>query len=361
MAVKGHAKLVFPGGNTSKGFYSFYDNIIPIDAKRIFVLKGGPGVGKSSLMKAVAEEFLSLGYDVEKHYCSSDNNSLDGVVIPKANIALVDGTAPHIVDPKTPGAVDEIINLGEHWNEEGIVQHKQEVLSCNKGLKYYFYSAYHFLASAKEMQDDIDNTIDMAVDRVKFNQMLLELKSEIVDGVEAHERVGSIRHLFDAAITPDGLVDYVDTIIGKQHKCYYLKGNHTIGSTELLNKFAEALCIRGYKVELYHQPLNPERLNTLVVDELKLAITVHPKLEASAYMVVNLDNNIIQSKLADKQEMLTIDSEMKKTLLDEAVIRIGKAKKLHDVMETYYISNMDFNAINEVKEKTIERIRKMVE
>ncbi|MFZ5354266.1 MAG: ATPase [Bacillota bacterium] len=98
MAGRGHAKLVFPGGNTSKGFYSFYDHIIPIDAKRIFVIKGGPGVGKSSLMKAVAEEFLAQGYDVEKHYCSSDNNSLDGLVIPKANIALIDGTAPQRVD-----------------------------------------------------------------------------------------------------------------------------------------------------------------------------------------------------------------------------------------------------------------------
>jgi hypothetical protein len=45
MKTKGTEKLVFPGGNTSKGFYSFYDHIIPIDANRIFVIKGGPGVG----------------------------------------------------------------------------------------------------------------------------------------------------------------------------------------------------------------------------------------------------------------------------------------------------------------------------
>ncbi|MFZ5354236.1 MAG: hypothetical protein ACOZCL_16160 [Bacillota bacterium] len=361
MAGRGHAKLVFPGGNTSKGFYSFYDHIIPIDAKRIFVIKGGPGVGKSSLMKAVAEEFLAKGYDVEKHYCSSDNNSLDGLVIPNANIALIDGTAPHIVDPKTPGAVDEIINLGEFWNEEGMIKHKQEILNCNKGVRDFFYSAYHYLAAAKEMQDDIDDAIDFAVDRAKFNQMLLELKSEVVDGTDVMERAGKIRHLFDTAITPDGVVDYIDTIITKRHECYYLKGEHAKGSSEILSKFAEALCIRGYDVELYHQPLNPDRLNTLVVDELDLAVTVNPKLEASAYMIVNLDNNIVKNKLKDKQEMLTIDREMLKTMLDEAVVRIGKAKKLHDVMETYYISNMDFKAIDTVKAVTIERIRNMVE
>lgn len=97
MAHKGSIKKVFPGGNTSNGFHSFYDHIIPEDAERIFVIKGGPGVGKSSFMRTIGEQFVNEGYDVEYHHCSSDNRSLDGVVIKKANVALLDGTAPHVV------------------------------------------------------------------------------------------------------------------------------------------------------------------------------------------------------------------------------------------------------------------------
>jgi len=37
---------------------------------------------------------VERGYDVEFMHCSSDNNSLDGVVIPSLKIALLDGTAP---------------------------------------------------------------------------------------------------------------------------------------------------------------------------------------------------------------------------------------------------------------------------
>ena len=52
----------FPGGNTSKGFYSFYRYILSQDdAKRILCLKGGPGTGKSSLMKKVGDYFFSKG------------------------------------------------------------------------------------------------------------------------------------------------------------------------------------------------------------------------------------------------------------------------------------------------------------
>ncbi|WP_425446644.1 ATPase [Dethiothermospora halolimnae] len=89
-------KRVFPGGNTSKGFYSYYDNIIEKDANRIFILKGGPGTGKSSLMKSIGKEMLNKGYDIEYHHCSSDNGSIDGVVVPKLKVAMIDGTAPHV-------------------------------------------------------------------------------------------------------------------------------------------------------------------------------------------------------------------------------------------------------------------------
>ena len=100
---KGKARNMFPGGNTSKGFYSRFDNIIsPEEARRIFVIKGGPGTGKSTLMKNISEIMTDHGYDVELMHCSSDSKSLDGVVIPELRVALIDGTAPHVTDPKAP-------------------------------------------------------------------------------------------------------------------------------------------------------------------------------------------------------------------------------------------------------------------
>ena len=62
-------------------------------------------------MKQSGMDLLKEGYDVEFMHCSSDPESLDGLVIPAFKVALIDGTAPHIVDPKNPGAVDETIHL----------------------------------------------------------------------------------------------------------------------------------------------------------------------------------------------------------------------------------------------------------
>lgn len=359
MATKGNIKEVFPGGNTYKGFHSFYDYIISTEeANRIFCIKGGPGVGKSSFMKAIAREFVDMGYDVELHHCSSDNNSLDGVVIKQAKVALLDGTAPHVVDPKNPGAVDEILNFGDFWNEEGFKVERETIINLNKEIKGLFNSSYHYLLGAKELQDDIEIAAEEAVDKNKLNKMLLNLKAELTDNLEAAGKTGKERHLFDSAITPDGLWDYIETLIKDTDKCYFFEGLHTKGINEILNTLAKEFLLKGYDVELYHQPLNPERIQTILVEKLGLAFTVNRKMKNKAYRIVDLDEVIVAEKLEGKKDLISKDLEMKNLLLEEAYKRVYIAKKKHDDMEKSYIPQMDFAAVTEFRKEIIARIKK---
>ena len=88
------------GANSPAGFYSLYDQLIdPAQAEEIYILKGGPGCGKSSLMHRVAEAVEAHGLSVEYIDCSGDPDSLDAIVIPQLKTALVDGTAPHDTAP----------------------------------------------------------------------------------------------------------------------------------------------------------------------------------------------------------------------------------------------------------------------
>ena len=88
--MQAEAKVCFYlGANSPTGFYSLYDQLLePEQAETIYILKGGPGCGKSSLMRRVAQA-------VEYIACSGDPDSLDAVVFPALNTAIVDGTAPH--------------------------------------------------------------------------------------------------------------------------------------------------------------------------------------------------------------------------------------------------------------------------
>ena len=73
---------LFAAANSGKGFCSFYGEIFsPERTERRYLIKGGPGTGKSSLMRRVAGEAEKRGYGVEYYRCSSDPTSLDAILI----------------------------------------------------------------------------------------------------------------------------------------------------------------------------------------------------------------------------------------------------------------------------------------
>lgn len=78
--------------------YGGYDTAFPQEMEKqgifTYILKGGPGCGKSTLMRQIAEVFCDRE-PVERYFCSSDPHSLDAVVLTKSKVAIVDGTAPH--------------------------------------------------------------------------------------------------------------------------------------------------------------------------------------------------------------------------------------------------------------------------
>ena len=76
----------FLGANSPAGFYSLYDQMIDrTKARRLYILKGGPGCGKSTLMRRVAERAKAAGQEVEYILCSGDPDSLDAVILPAKN------------------------------------------------------------------------------------------------------------------------------------------------------------------------------------------------------------------------------------------------------------------------------------
>ena len=90
----------FLGANSGTGFQSLYDGFTdPRGLRDLMVLKGGPGVGKSTFMKYIGQQAEAAGEDVEYIWCSGDPDSLDGVYLPRLGVAAVDGTAPHDTAP----------------------------------------------------------------------------------------------------------------------------------------------------------------------------------------------------------------------------------------------------------------------
>ena len=94
--MKNEAIRSFLGANTGMGFYSLYDSLTdPARGEGRWIIKAGPGGGKSSFLKRVGSAMEASGEEVEYIYCSGYPDSLDGIRLGGRGLALVDGTAPH--------------------------------------------------------------------------------------------------------------------------------------------------------------------------------------------------------------------------------------------------------------------------
>lgn len=355
---EGKIRHMFPGGNTSRGFFSYYDYILgQEEATRIICIKGGPGVGKSTFMKKIGLAMLEKGYGIEFMHCSSDNNSLDGVVIPSIGVALIDGTAPHVVDPKNPGAVDEIIHLGDFWDEKGIRANKEGILSDNKDVGRLFARAYRYIKAAASIYEDISVINSLAVDSAKVNIVYSKINDELFSEYSTSLKEGRQRMLFASAITPDGLKNHLESILAG--RIHVLKGAPGTGTEVILERLAASAREKGFDAELYYCALNPSRLEHLVIPGLDVSITTsnayhHADVEANA--AYNLNDYLDQSILDKYKDALLYDKSEFDALLDRAIMTIGNAKAVHDHMETYYIPNMNFDAIQSCWESTMARI-----
>jgi len=356
---KGRVRHMFPGGNTSKGFFSYYDFVLPQEqAKRIFILKGGPGVGKSSFMKKIAADMIEKGFDVEYMHCSSDPNSLDGVVFPDIHTAILDGTAPHIVDPKNPGAVDEIITLGEFWNGGRFIPHRDEILKTNREIGRVFARAYHYINAAYSIYQDNETIHGWAMDHGKANVSIAGVIEKIFKGIDVSEVVGKQRHLFASAITPVGLVNYLPALINTE-EIIELRGKPGTGTERLLERVRAAAADRGLYTESYYCALNPLKLEHLIIPELNVSITTRNDIhhiDKNPTQVVNFDDYLDQAFLSGYQEAVRFNLEEFEKLLNKAVQTIKQAKALHDELETYYIPNMNFDEVSKCRESVLTRL-----
>ena len=94
---------------------------------QMYLIKSGPGCGKSTLMKRLARAAEQRGELTQRIHCASDPDSLDGVILPGQHRAIVDATAPHVVEPDAPGADEVVVSLYHTIDAEKLHQCTDEV------------------------------------------------------------------------------------------------------------------------------------------------------------------------------------------------------------------------------------------
>jgi GTPase SAR1 family protein len=349
---RGKIGYVFASSNTSQGFYTFIPDLIN-DLKKVYILKGAAGSGKSTFIRLLGESISEQGYEVEFWISATDGVSPDGVYIPQLQAAIVNGSLPQPIDPCYPAGREIIINLGEYWNKEKSNFNDKELSQLIENYQRHSDQAYSSLKNATRLKEGIKKVVSRHLNLEKIDQLVQDLSAEIM---ENHNRE---KHYFASAVTAEGMINYVDEISNNCSKRYIFRGPSGCGKSTIINEIAARAKQRGYMLEFYHCGLETENIIMVIIRNLQLALidAGHVEITAKPWDIIidmaacldNYDQEVVNTQTSEFHRNL-------ETFMLQAQKELGHAGDALKEIKKLNSATMDFQLLNKKREEIREEI-----
>lgn len=345
----------FLAANSAEGFVSAFNKCYEANnGWRAYIIKGGPGTGKSSFMKKIAEKARQENEKYELFPCSSDPNSLDAVILPEKKVVILDGTSPHTVDPVYPGVCEEILNFGEFWKTELLLYNAKEIIKLTDKNKSLHRSASRYLQAAGSLLTDNLKTIALSTDKAKTSAFAKKLcKRYIPKGIG----IGYEWERFLEGITPQGIVSFSDTVLSSCQNTVIIEDAFGSVSNIIMNRIREYALSNGYDIISIKNALLPlTLLDGVIIPELSLCF-----IRESGSFKINSPIRRIHARrfISDKalsRKRLKFNKKAIASLLSSATKTLSLAKSVHDELESLYIKAMDFDSLSRFADEFSQKL-----
>ncbi len=337
----------FLGANSGNGFVNCFSQCYhPEKGEKLYIIKGGPGTGKSTFMKQLALCMEKNHIECELYFCSSDADSLDGVRFPSLGIAVVDGTAPHSMEPKMFGISEDILFLGGYLKKE--LLNREEIVPLYRENALFHKKASRYLAAASRLMDDSFNLLCDNVNMDKVEQTALRLCREFFP--DKGKRGGEEKR-FLSGFTPNGYVLLEETLSYFADTVLAIEDEYGAVSSVFFSILREYAINAGYDVITCPCALSAHRkIDHIIIPQLHLAfcttnwfmpITVDTsrRIHARRFWDVN--------RLSEYKNRLRFNRRATEELLDGVYQILKEAKSVHDDLEKHYIQAMNFQGVED--------------
>ena len=349
----------FLGANSPMGFVSHFSHLYDPEKEWFaYILKGGPGTGKSTLMKRAAKAAVDAGVRTELIFCSSDADSLDAVIFPDLKRCIADGTAPHVLEPQFPGVSDVIVNLGECWDRSSLFKEREKIISVTKKCSALHQRSRRYLSACGALDSDIAKVILESINHEKMIKYADNLSRKLFK--KEGEKPGKEAVRLLSAFTPSGMVFFEDTISMLCPTLYVIEDEFGSAAGTLLCYLRERALAAGQEVITCYCPMAPTtRLDHLLLPGLGVGFVSSNRWHSVTlppYRRIHTTRFMDSANISGRQQRLNFNRKAERELLDEAVLKLQEAKKTHDVLEGLYQQGMDYGKVNEITERIIGEI-----
>ena len=343
----------FLGANSPQGFYSLFEQVEnPKSDWHTFLIKGGPGCGKSTFMKKIAKDLYDKFPNLEEIPCSSDPNSLDAVIIPEKQISIMDATSPHAQDAKIPSLRQTILSFGDFIDREKLLKNRREIESIFASTPEYYKLAISYLFAAQAFLRNSYNIAEKAVDKDKIYSYAKRFAQKNFKNKNSSEnKIPLEKKRFLSTICSEGLISLEDTTQKLCRKIYLIEDEYGAVSNCLLSAIRYYALEANLEIITCFCPMEPERkIEHLLIPSLGIAFLTsnhfHPMKNSSANRKIHARRFQNQEFMTIKKNRFSYNRKSAQTLINEAVEILKESKKLHDILELRYQKAMDFDALN---------------
>jgi len=337
----------FLGANSAQGFYSLYDGFVQPEAGDfLWVIKGGPGCGKSTFMKKIGSAAENAGLSVEYILCSGDPESLDGIYIRELSTAYVDGTSPHIMDCSLPGGGGLYLDLGAFYHPDPLLKRRQELADLFSAYKQQYNRAYELLRGVLSVSPERIPGLVTAETKAQTEKRAESMARRYIPVGNGYRE----KRRFLSAYSCAGICQLWESVESQCSQIVTL--DDELGLADSFLQTIRTICLlKEQPVVLCPSPLHPQRLEAVLVPEAALAfvaVSRRKPWQGSVWRHLRLD------AMADPQAVRSLREEYKAAqriqdeLIDLACHSLHKAKAFHDDLEAVYHPYVDFEGQNEL-------------
>lgn len=360
MSEKTFGTSFFLGANNKAGYCSLFDEVYsPYEKGCRYILKGGPGTGKSTFMRKAADCLEARGLFTERCYCSADPDSLDAIIAPEINFSIFDGTSPHTFDPTLPGVTEHIINLGEALDTSYLSDFRKEIGEFTKKISLCHKKASEYLYYAARFHAQNVSFVAPEASLEKLAAFLNRLSKRMLP--EKAHKAGCVKKRFLSAVSPDGITVMYDTLNSLCDEIVTFRDRYGALSPAVMGFLSMEAQKKGYTVYECYCPLLPYSApEHLIIPEARLCFFTENKYHRSlsdGEKTINASRFFDCEKLLSVKEKLAFAEKSKRELINEAVKKVSAAKGLHDELEKYYIKAADFEKIDTMCERVLKTIK----
>lgn len=343
----------FLGANSGLGFRSLYGGFCPAEEGCfLYVIKGGPGCGKSSFMGSIARAAEKRGLAVEYVLCSGDPDSLDGIYIPDLALGYVDGTAPHVLDARFPGSCSAYVDLGRFYDSTELRRNANSIIELNGRYGRLYKLAYGHIAAAAALKSG-ESFSDAAVAEKLEKKAAAFIRRELMEHASGS---GKVRHCFMGAVSCKGALRALDGIAPLGGRLCLLDNELGFGNI-FLSHLAEERAALGHDCMVCHDSLEPEKIEALLYPALGLYLCCALPKDAGEgiYRHLRLDAMANRAALSLCRARMRRSTRLSRECIALAVDTLAHAKALHDELEGLYNPFVDFDGVYSEAEKHIAK------